>query len=409
MAGAILAAVIAAPAAAGEKTPREGTTLRPQDDLCRILGELRGQRFHDDVPVERLTREQSRDFLRRKLEQEYPPEAIAAEQAAYRAFGLLRADEDLEALFVELMVERAAGFYDPEARRLFIVEGQPWARTVLAHELAHALQDQIFGIDGLLREARHDDDRLRAVQAMIEGEAMWIAGRLASRSDASRLLTELEQGVSAPDAPKSSAVDERAAIPFPAVLQAELSFPYTSGLAWIEAVATSSRGIRVMDEMFRHPPESTEQILHPERSREPRDHPSPPPRKALVDLAADGYRVVKVGTWGEFGMRLVLQSPLEEKAPAAAAGWDGDLFALYEPPGGGTSLVWLSSWDTEADASEFERAAALWLGSRAEKGGGSKLVRSGTRVALVENLPDGIADRALETAWAGWPDAAVAP
>jgi len=136
MAGVILAAVIAAPAPAGEKSSGEGATLRAREDLCRILGELRGQRFHGDVPVERLTREQSREFLRRKLEQEYPPEAIAAEQAAYRHFGLLQADEDLEALFVELMVERAAGFYDPEVRRLFIVEGQPWARTVLAHELA---------------------------------------------------------------------------------------------------------------------------------------------------------------------------------------------------------------------------------------------------------------------------------
>ena len=37
----------------------------------------------------------------------------------------------------------------------------------------------------------------------------------------------------------------------------------------------------------------------------------------------------------------------------AAAGWDGDRYAVFEGSKKSLGLVWLSTWDTEDDAREF--------------------------------------------------------
>jgi hypothetical protein len=392
--------------AAGE----EGAALGAlQTELQGIVEQVRGRSFTGPVTVQRLSEEQSRAFLRRKMEQEYPPEAIAAEQTAYRHFGLLRLDEDLEALFLELMVDRAAGFYDPEADRLFLVEGQTWRGPVVAHELAHALQDQIFDVDRLLREARADDDRLRAVQAMVEGEAMWIAGRVASRPAAARLMREIESAAPPSSSGRQAGPDGGRFATFPDVLQAELSFPYTAGLAWADAIASSEGGTARLDEMFRAPVDSSEQILHPSKSLEPRDRPTPPPRGALPDLTVDGWRLAKAGTWGEFGMRLVLLPPEGDLPAAATEGWDGDLFAVYSRPESSTAMVWLTLWDSQDDARAFEASAATWLRGRHRIPDRFLLERRGAAVALAEGFEPGLGERALASVWRNWSDREARP
>ena len=39
----------------------------------------------------------------------------------------------------------------------------------------------------------------------------------------------------------------------------------------------------------------------------------------------------------------------------AAAGWDGDRYAVFEGPKNRLGLVWLSTWDSEDDAREFAK------------------------------------------------------
>ncbi|MGH9869466.1 MAG: hypothetical protein ACREAA_15040 [Candidatus Polarisedimenticolia bacterium] len=398
-------AVLGGSLAAQENADLEGI----QREVRVMVEEVRGQSFKEAVPMQRLTADQSRAFLRRKMDQEYPAEAIAAEQAAYRHFGLLRPGENLESLFVELMVERAAGFYDPEAGRLFLVEGQSWRGPVVAHELAHALQDQIFDVDRMLRAARGDDDRLRAVQAMIEGEAMWVAGRVAARPAASRLMRDLERAAPPSSSDRQAGPGERSIGSFPDVLQAELSFPYTAGLAWTEAIVSGPAGISRLNDLFREPVDSSEQILHPAKSLAPRDLPTPPPRTALPDLTQDGYRLAKIGTWGEFGMRLVLLPPEGDLPPAASEGWDGDLFGVYSPAEGGTVLVWLTIWDTGNDAAEFEISASTWMRGRHASRDGFSIERRSAAVVIVEGLEPAVAARAMGSVWEAWPDREAKP
>ena len=41
---------------------------------------------------------------------------------------------------------------------------------------------------------------------------------------------------------------------------------------------------------------------------------------------------------------------------SAAAGWDGDRYAVFEGPKNRLGLVWLTTWDSEDDAREFTAA-----------------------------------------------------
>jgi hypothetical protein len=80
-----------------------------------------------------------------------------------------------------------------------------------------------------------------------------------------------------------------------------------------------------------------------------------------------GWDLLAEDVMGELRVRLLFDDYGD--ATAAASGWGGDTFRLYGSERGTTGVVWVSRWDTEADAAqfadEFERLRARrpdWLG-----------------------------------------------
>ena len=61
--------------------------------------------------------------------------------------------------FLERLMGKTGGFDKDENK------------TVIAHELTHALADQHYDLDAMQTAAKGDDDRLLALTALIEGEA----------------------------------------------------------------------------------------------------------------------------------------------------------------------------------------------------------------------------------------------
>ena len=87
-----------------------------------------------------------------------------------------------------------------------------------------------------------------------------------------------------------------------------------------------------------------EQVLHPSRY-----FAGEPPRRVAPGAAGPpGARLLSEGTFGE----LLIRSLLEAGGEAAAEGWGGDGWRLYDT-GGRTLLLWRSEWDTPSDAHEF--------------------------------------------------------
>jgi hypothetical protein len=111
-----------------------------------------------------------------------------------------------------------------------------------------------------------------------------------------------------------------------------------------------------VDAVYAHPPQSTEQILHPERY--PSDTPQVVALPPLTDTLGSGWQLVDEDVLGEFTLRAYLDVYLTQRQAAqAAAGWGGDRYAVYQDTGTGqVLLVLLLTWDNGAEEVEFVAA-----------------------------------------------------
>ena len=66
-----------------------------------------------------------------------------------------------------------------------------------------------------------------------------------------------------------------------------------------------------------------------------------------------GWKELGRNVLGEMQMAVMLR---KHGGTSAAAGWDGDRYAVFEGPKNRLGLVWLTTWDSEDDAREFTTA-----------------------------------------------------
>jgi hypothetical protein len=400
---AALAGVSAAPVspspAALDLPPLPAPLAGRLRELTRTTERLRGLEFRREVKSGALDSAGVRRWIDREMAAELPPAAIARLQTALAAFGFVPPGFDLGRFLPDLLSEQIGGFYDTEREVLVLVEGaagragsgedpsgggvRQMDEMVLVHELTHALDDQVFGLPESA-DAGFLSDRTAARDALTEGDAtlvmmdFMLGDRIEDSPHAGELLAGLATaGASLPSGPEGDALARA-----PAYFRDTLLFSYFRGLAFC-AELRQVGGQRLLDHAFAHdPPQSSEQILHPEKWHDRRDDPL---ALAWPDLAGDlpGWTKEVEGELGEFETRLLLAQArgAESGATAAAAGWGGDRFAVYRK-GGKTVLLWWTEWDTAADADEFAAAAGHL------PRGWSRERLSPTRVALLRgDLP----------------------
>jgi hypothetical protein len=108
-----------------------------------------------------------------------------------------------------------------------------------------------------------------------------------------------------------------------------------------------------VDALYAQPPESTEQVLHPDTKLYPtRDLP----RTISLMKPPPGYQLVHTDTIGELLWRVYFQLWDKPSGDRAAAGWDGDRYAVLRGKGGELLTLLVTTWDSEADAEELEAA-----------------------------------------------------
>jgi hypothetical protein len=259
---------------------------------------------------------------------------------------------DLRALRARVLEDNVIGFYDerPGRQQLFAVSEEeaftPMNQIVLVHELRHALQDQYEQLHWQLPEDVGDfDDRRLAWMSLLEGDATlvmerFVLGRLGT------LGLGLPAGL-ADQSYSDMAVPGLADLPgAPPVIRDQLVMPYLVGRDLARAIEARG-GAEAMREAWRRPPDSTEQVLHPDKF-----FAGEPPLVVTPRWAPAGGRLLSQGVLGE----LLIRTLVEESNPApAAAGWGGDAWRLWDVDGG-TVLAWKSAWDGVSDAAEFEYA-----------------------------------------------------
>jgi hypothetical protein len=284
------------------------------------------------------------------------PREIYAEELSLRKLGFVTSDFDLKQTTIDLLTEQAAAFYDFHRKKLFISE---WAASsmrdeALVHELAHALADQNFDIEKYLNQNASDAEQALARQTVVEGQASWLTVEYAARQmgktlrDPDTAREFLRPGMD-PDNSQYPVFSKA-----PLYLRATMLFPYEAGESFQQA-AFLHDGQSAFGLVFRKPPVSTSQILHPERY-----FAWAAPVTVDLPKPAANMKAAVQGFFGEEDMQVLLRQYV---SIAVSQGLSPDLaggrYRIDEEKSGKApraELVFVTEWTDEDSATAFLNA-----------------------------------------------------
>ncbi len=222
--------------------------------------------------------------------------------------------------------------YDEARRSLRVAARLAGAAEVvtLARELARAERGRRTNLVEFLAGAP-DADQAAARRAVIEGEADLVADGCIDR-----FADELARDLDAKHLDRVASVD-------------------LAATAFVRGVHRE-RGWSGVDDLYLHPPTSTEQVVHPEKFLGPahRDEPRP---VALRDLAPDlgaGWALLREDVMGEVGLETFVRGHGDPvRAVQASRGWGGDRYRVYRNGSGAVLVQACFVFDTNEDAAEM--------------------------------------------------------
>ncbi|NQV05506.1 hypothetical protein HQ535_03070 [bacterium] len=332
-----------------------GQELAPElQELVEAAERVRGLSFLVTPTITQLAPDDFQERVRGLIEDEIDLEELAIDQALFELLGILDPGTDLGQAFSDLYAEQVGGFYDDDAGEMVVPTGEeitPLFKTIIVHELIHALQDQHFRYsdihDRLIEEELSEESA--ALQALLEGDAQYfqlVYFEEMTTDEQVAVITE------------SLAVDTTMLDSLPGWLGESLYFPYDQGYNFVERLVVDG-GIAGVDAAYERIPTTTEQIMHPGKYSS-LEGALP---VSLPDTAVDGYEVVREDVFGEWSTDLVLLDGVSDgTAVVAAAGWGGDAFRLFW---NGVDVALVLEWvgETPRDAEELEAALVSSLRS----------------------------------------------
>jgi len=395
--------------------PLTDVALRPQvDKLVAAVSAARRLPYHGTLPARALGHDEMARATALAVGEGMDNPAARAEDGILKRLGLVPTGSTAGDLAVATYALTAPPIarYDATTGTLLVPSFLPFEaqRNEIAHEIAHAISDQRFGLRHFLRiapegEPRLDGDATRARLAIVEGDAMLAGLELADPQ-------ENFLGIHALAALAARLRSAPSADP-PGWFEALGELTHVDGLLFVAGVR-ANRPFAAVDALWKDPPASTEQILHPEKY-DACEGPIAVDAAALPALPGFG-RPSATDVLGEWAIRTWLATALPaEIAARAAAGWGGDRAGIYAPEpvapaadGGSAAppfapLAWLTVWDDPAEADDFARAAVQRLAKLAgtdspdddgartvfrTPGGAFALARRDDAVALLVAAPE---------------------
>ena len=328
-------------------TPESGPGSDTKLDAIGLrVNVLRGLSTERPIARELVTKGELANHLRFQLEEDR--QDFEEMQQLYVTLGVVDRQADLYDLFLTLYGAGVLGLYDDEEEKLYIVlddgEFGPVQARTYAHEYVHGLQQQHYDIRGKREALESNSDGRRALRALVEGDAY-----LADNLYTGQHMEPAEQEFSIGE-PGQDLID--ALTSAPRVVQMEYLFAPELGTRFAIALYQQA-GWEGIDQAFQNVPQSTEQVLHPDKYAAG-EQPVVVEIPDLVRALGDGWTHVADDTIGEFMIFGYLSTDFPApQAAAAATGWGGDRFSLLKGPQSESLVVSRMVWDTADDAQEF--------------------------------------------------------
>ncbi|HUQ77909.1 MAG TPA: hypothetical protein VM427_03410 [Patescibacteria group bacterium] len=326
------------------------------DQINAQVQVLRGLNEKTPTQPTILSPAQMADLLTKQLSEDSPPALVAAYERLYHALGVLPRGDKLKDVYGDLLESQVAGLYVPADKKLYVVskggDVGPLEKVLYAHEYTHALQDQHFDLANFQPDSFVDQsDRQLARQALAEGDAYvtmtyWLQQNLGP--------AEMGAVLGAGRDAEAQAALRR----IPPLIASQVLFAALEGTVWALGLQLQG-GFPAIDAAWANPPDSTEQILHPDKwaSREAPITVEIDP--GLATKLGPGWTTGLVDTFGEHQLGVWISAAvptggLPAPPPPAVAGWGGDRMTLLDGPDGRWAVVFRTEWDTVTDAAEFE-------------------------------------------------------
>jgi hypothetical protein len=292
--------------------------------------------------------------VKAQIRREIPEKVLLAQNELLFGLGTVSSSFDYEKSILGLLETQLAGFYDPKEKTMYMAQDLVGIErdATLAHELVHALQDQHYDLEKHIAFKEDTGDQQSAIHGLAEGDATSamldhvMASRGARATDVSDDLISLQVRGSMEMSPETANV--------PTILKRSVISPYVDGTLFVHW-ARRNGGWKAVDEIWKKPPITTEQMLHPEKlqAREPAESipvPSPAPKGPQDVIYKDIF--------GEQSVRLLFEEWMPRVAAInAAKDWGGDRIAVFRD-GKQFAVAWHLRYDTEPAAEEGLRALA---------------------------------------------------
>lgn len=357
-----------------------------RDELAARLEALRGLRFKSPVPLRDGTRREYGAYVLENAKRVYGDDLSAAEKGL-KALGLIPPK-----LRLDLAITAQAGLgvkvfaAGGEVLLLDAKAGDEW----ILNKMDLALVDQHFPAPPAATfDAQMAWAALRMGDAEVVKHLIWTSGKITDETvkKAADEAAAWEKGAS-----------HLASSVAPRIFVRGGDFPWRRGAVF----ALTQYAAGKLDAAYAKPPVSTEQILHPDKYAADEKPISIDPGPLDEFMAAKGFAPVYKTALGELGVALVLEThfPREDLA-AAAEGWGGDLFAVYEKEGAAPLVLWMTEWDGPEDAVEFQ-AQAFRLMKRVlppDSELAAPALRQKMGVVFGVNVPKDLQDDLLAASW----------
>lgn len=396
-AATLLVLASAAAAAHGPQVPERAEI----DGILKQLSSITGMPVRHHLRFQSISRPEIARYLDKRANQNIHPKEIQAEETALKLLGFVPADFDLRKTTLALLTEQAAAFYDYHRKALFLSDWTPASirDTTIVHELGHALADQNFNLGKFSGKVEDDSEKSAAREAVVEGQATFLMLAYDAALSGQNPLSVHPDTSGFDDAPDSTGdfpVFDKA----PLYLRVNLVFPYTWGMAF-QAAVVERLGKPGFSEVFRHPPVSTHQILHPEVY-----FAGEKPVEVKLPKAEHGFKPVFEGDLGELDHRVLIEQFVSrQEAQRIGPRWRGGFFRVVENKRSHARILYYASeWADDKSAASFlglyrkclEKKLKRMVVDRADAGsveghsadGYFRVAREGRRVSSIEGAPE---------------------